>query len=277
MLSTRCGGAVGRSTPEDISTPQRLSQGIMSRVTAFSLPENLVDSVLADGSPQREAWLATLPNMVAEYAERWSLDVGSPYQPGGRCAWVAPVRDLTGRNLVLKVAWSNDEAIHEADGLRAWAGNGTVLLHDHAGGEATDVLLLERCHPGTPLGQARLEPDQDLIVAGLLHRLWQAPVGGRGFRPLQEMCDAWAVEFEQRVNDAPGALDPGLARTGSSCSGLFPPPGIARCCCAPTCMPGTFSPPNANRGWSSTPSPTSATRPTTRYSTCSTATNRQGR
>jgi hypothetical protein len=139
----------------------------------LSLPENLVDSVLADGSPQREAWLATLPNMVAEYAERWSLDVGSPYQPGGRCAWVAPVRDLTGRNLALKVAWSHDEAIHEAEGLRAWAGNGTVLLHDHAGGEAADVLLLERCHPGTPLGQARLEPDQDLIVAGLLHRLWQ--------------------------------------------------------------------------------------------------------
>ncbi|GAA0907543.1 streptomycin 6-kinase [Virgisporangium aurantiacum] len=190
-----------------------MAQGIMSRVTGFSLPENLVDSVLADGSPQREAWLATLPHMVAKYADRWSLDVGSPYRPGGRCAWVAPVRDPAGRDLVLKVAWSHDEAIHEADGLRAWAGNGAVLLHDHAGGEATDVLLLERCYPGTPLGQARLEPDQDLIVAGLLHRLWQAPVGGRGFRPLQEMCDAWAVEFE-RVNDAPGALDPGLARTG---------------------------------------------------------------
>ncbi len=168
----------------------------------------------ADRSPLRDGWLAALPQVVAEYAERWSLEFEPPYQPGGRCAWVAPVRDRAGRDLVLKVAWTHDEAIHEADGLRAWAGNGAVLLHNHAVSEATTVLLLERCRPGTPLGEAVPEPDQDHIVAGLLRRLWQAPAGGHGFRPLQVMCDAWAVEFEQRLTDAPGVLDPGLARAG---------------------------------------------------------------
>lgn len=28
------------------------------------------------------------------------------------------------------------------------------------------------------------------------------------------MCDAWAVEFEERLAESPGQLDPGLARSG---------------------------------------------------------------
>jgi streptomycin 6-kinase len=185
----------------------------MGRV-AITLPDNLVDSVRCDPSPRRVAWLDAVPGLVATYADRWSLDLEPPYQPGGRCAWVAPAHDRAGRDVVLKVAWPHDEATHEADGLRAWAGTGAVRLYDHAADESTTVLLLERCHPGTCLGDALPEPEQDHIVAGLLRRLWQAHTGGYHFRPLQVMCDAWAAEFHQRLAGTPGLLDPGLARAG---------------------------------------------------------------
>jgi streptomycin 6-kinase len=183
-------------------------------MVAHPLPVNLLDSVRADKSPEREAWLAALPAVVAEFTARWSLRLGPPYQPGGRSAWVAPGRDQTGRDVVLKVAWTHDEALQEADGLRAWAGHGAVLVYDSGAAEATTVLLLERCCPGTTLGQALPEPEQDEIVAGLLRRLWQTPTGGHRFRPLQAMCDLWAREFDGRLAAAPGALDVGLARAG---------------------------------------------------------------
>jgi streptomycin 6-kinase len=124
----------------------------MGEVTAFVLPENLVDSVRSDRSAQRDAWLAALPRLVDEFARRWSLTLGPPFQPGGRCAWVAPARDRAGRDLVLKLAWRHEEAIHEADGLRDGDGDGAVRLRDHATDDSTSVLLLERCHPGTSLG-----------------------------------------------------------------------------------------------------------------------------
>jgi streptomycin 6-kinase len=178
------------------------------------MPVNLLDSVRTDQSPERVAWLAGLPAVIAEFAERWSLRIGQPFQPGGRCAWVAPARDDTDRDLVLKVGWCHDEALHEPDGLRAWAGDGAVLLYDSGLGETSLVLLLERCRPGTALGQKRPEPDQDEIVATLLPRLWRAPTDGYPFRPLQAMCDAWASEFEQRLATGPTVLDPGHARTG---------------------------------------------------------------
>ncbi len=183
----------------------------IASVAAFVLPANLVDSVRTDPVPHRREWLCVLPGIVVDLAER---GLGEPYQPGGRCAWVAPVRDVTGQDLVLKVAWRHDEAAHEADGLRAWAGQAAVRLHDSEVFDSTSVLLLERCHPGTTLAAALPEPEQDEVVAGLLRRLWAAPTDGCPFRPLQVMCNAWAVEFEEKLAASAGLLDPGLARAG---------------------------------------------------------------
>jgi streptomycin 6-kinase len=183
-------------------------------VAAIVLPTNLVDSVRSDLVPERREWLRCLPEIVGELAQRWSLRLGSPYQPGGQCAWVAPARTASGQDLLLKVAWRHDEAAHEADGLRAWAAQGTVRLHDSDVFDSTSVLLLERCRPGTALAAALPEPEQDEVIAGLLRRLWSAPTDGHGFRPLQVMCDTWAAEYQARLAGSTGALDPGLARAG---------------------------------------------------------------
>jgi streptomycin 6-kinase len=185
----------------------------MVGVAAFVLPVNLVDSVRTDPVSERREWLRVLPGIVVELAERWSLRLGQPYQPGGRCAWVAPVRNIAGRDLVLKVAWRHDEATDEADGLRAWAGEGAVRVYDSDVFDSTSALLLERCHPGTTLSQVLPEPEQDEVVAALLQRLWSAPTDGYPFRPLQVMCDAWAAEFKEKFTASVG-LDPGLARAG---------------------------------------------------------------
>jgi hypothetical protein len=63
-----------------------------------------------------------------DLACRWSLRLGPPFQPGGAASWVAPARTAAGDRVVLKVGWWHDEAAHEADGLRAWDGAGTVRL-----------------------------------------------------------------------------------------------------------------------------------------------------
>ena len=78
------------------------------------------------------------------------------------------------------------------------------------------ALLIERCVPGTPLGRVLPEPEQDLVVTGLLRRLWAQPHEGYPFRPLAQMCQAWADAFEAEyaTAGAPGRIDPGLARAG---------------------------------------------------------------
>jgi streptomycin 6-kinase len=183
-------------------------------VAPLTLPKNLVEWAAEDLFPERRNWVAGLPGTLAELADRWSLRVGEPYQPGGLASWVAPVWDAAGRELVLKVGWHHVEAAHEADGLRAWHGAGAVLLHDAYVFGATSALLIERCRPGTTLKLAASEPEQDLVVAGLLQRLWTASPDAYPFRSLQVMCDEWASEFEHRLAASPGLLDWGLARAG---------------------------------------------------------------
>jgi streptomycin 6-kinase len=164
------------------------------------------------------AWITGLPQLVTGLADRWSLRVGEPFQPGGQCSWTAPVTGPAGAGLVLKVGFRfpGGEERDEAAGLRIWDGNGAVRLHDAAETDSAYALLVERCQPGTPLGQVLPEPEQDQVVAGLLRRLWAQPHTAYPFRPLAQMCAAWAGEFERDYAAASPAdrIDPGLARAG---------------------------------------------------------------
>jgi streptomycin 6-kinase len=184
----------------------------------FAVPRYLAETAARE--PGLRDWLAGLPAEVARLAELWSLRVGEPFQPGGQCAWVAPATDWSGADLVLKVGFGfpGGEERDEAAGLRAWAGNGTVRLHAACTTRSTRALLVERCRPGTELGAALPEPEQDEVVAALLRRLWAAAPGDYVFRPLADMCDAWATEFEADYAAASPAaqLDPGLARAGTA-------------------------------------------------------------
>src|SRR5215213_5975330 len=133
-------------------------------MTDSPLPRDLLEAAQQEG---RAAWLATLPGTVGRLSRRWSLTVEAPFMPGGQTAWVAPVRDRAGAERVLKVGWRHPEAEHEADGLRAWAGQGAIQLYGVDRGADTVALLLERCRPGISLAVVP-EPEQDGVVAGLL-------------------------------------------------------------------------------------------------------------
>lgn len=153
--------------------------------------------------------------MVASVAAEWGLELGDPYEPGGQCAWVAPARDPTGRDLVLKVGWRHREAEHEADALRFWDGDGAIRCFGARTLADTTALLLERCEPGAHLNRSVPEPEQDTVLAGLLRRLWaRQPPDGPPFASLTAMCDDWARSFELDFATDSRGLDPGLARTG---------------------------------------------------------------
>jgi streptomycin 6-kinase len=96
------------------------------------------------------------------------------------------------------------EAQHEADGLRFWNGDPTVRLIE--ADDELGAMLLERCEPGTSLRELP-EPEQDVVLAKLLHRIWRTPPAGHSFRPLSEMIEHWIGEtLEQQAEWADEAL-----------------------------------------------------------------------
>jgi len=162
-------------------------------------------------APDRAAWLARLPDVLRQVERRWSLRVGAPFDDGA-CSWVAPVSCPSG-SAVLKIAMPHMEGDHEIAGLRFWDGDPTVLLLE--ADEALGAMLLERCDPGTPLSSVH-EAEQDLVIAGLLKRLWRAPAAPHPFRPLSAMISSWSAETRAQLHCAP---DAGLVGEGLSAFG----------------------------------------------------------
>lgn len=160
-------------------------------------------------TPERASWLRRLPDSVWALKDRWSLSLGEPFEGvDGSCAWEAPVTRGDGTSAVLKMSMPHTEGEHESQGLRFWGGDPTVRLLE-ADGEL-GAMLLERCEPGTALS-ALLEPEQDLIIAGLLRRMWRLPAKPHPFRPLEAMLDAWSAETLAYIQRWP---DAGLVREG---------------------------------------------------------------
>src|SRR5580700_2206943 len=137
---------------------------------AFTVPNRLAANCRK--TPQRAAWLDQLPHTLRDLERRWSLTLGAPFNEETSCAWAAPVWLADGTSAVLKLGMPHMESLHEIQGLRFWDGDPTVRLlktDDDLG-----AMLIERCQPGTAL-RALPEIEQDLVIAGLLRRLWRSP------------------------------------------------------------------------------------------------------
>jgi streptomycin 6-kinase len=121
---------------------------------------------------------------------------------------VAPATLAGGAPAVVKLGMPHMEGAHEIQGLRFWNGDPTVRLLD--ADDELAAMLLERCQPGTPL-RVLPEPEQDVVIAGLLRRLWRTPSAPHAFRPLSALMDFWS---EETLADAAHWPDEGLVREG---------------------------------------------------------------
>lgn len=160
-------------------------------------------------TPEKIAWLESLPAAVATLKDRWGLRLGEPYEQEVSCAWVAPATLEDGTLAALKLGLPHMEAGEEIEGLRFWDGEPTVRLLE--ADKALNALLLERCEPGAAL-RSLPEPEQDVILAGLLRRLWRTPPSPHPFRPLAEMMVCWSEESLAAAHTWPDA--------GLACEGL---------------------------------------------------------
>lgn len=118
--------------------------------------------------------------------DEWDLTLGDPFE----YAFVSlpiGVKLSDGTDAVLKIQYPHDESDHEATALAQWDGDGAVRLF--AEDPSRNALLIERCIPGSHLGQAE-EPDKVQVLIDLLPRLWRP--AGKPYRSLEEEAKCWA-------------------------------------------------------------------------------------
>lgn len=162
----------------------------------FPIPASLAASCAR--FPDRGAWLDRLPLTVRALTREWSLVLGDPFDGDDvSCGWVAPARRADGSNAIFKIGMPHMEGEHEIAGLRLLDGEPTVRLLKAE--DTLNAMLLERCEPGGSL-RTLFQPEQDVVIAGLLKRFWRTPPAGHPFRPLSTMINHWMEET--RANEA---------------------------------------------------------------------------
>ena len=149
---------------------------------------------------------------------RWELTLGSPFQPGGECSWTAPARDAAGRDLVLKVGWTHDEGRDEARkpaGLGR-SGHGAAVRRPRR--RRHDQPCCSNAPGPAPSWAARCpRRSRTASSPGCCGGSGSSRRPATAFRPLTEMCEAWAREHEE--HPAPHASTPASSRPGWSSGG----------------------------------------------------------
>lgn len=152
------------------------------------IPKDFTDTVLSWGDDHATRWLLGLPELYAEYLDRWDLTPdGAPLN--GFVSVVQPVRRADGTPAMLKLGLTHEESEHEWYALSIWDGHGAVRLLDH---DADDgVLLLERLRPETLATQPI---EQALTIAGTLRERLLRPAPPQ-LRTLRANAARWAEEL----------------------------------------------------------------------------------
>jgi streptomycin 6-kinase len=119
------------------------------------------------------AWLADLPEHVADLERRWAIKVGQSCS-GGTEAFVAEARTDDGRGVILKIPISGiDPNCQEMRTLRAARGKGYARLI--RADEDGTALLIEKL--GAQLHELGLPADRQIeIICITLQEAWMAPM-----------------------------------------------------------------------------------------------------
>jgi streptomycin 6-kinase len=155
--------------------------------TALRIPDRLAHIVVSAFGDVGRDWLARLPSLVADAASAWQLEVGGPFEPGGNVGWVAPVRRADGSDAVLKIECPGHRNPWAARGLQHWAGRGAVRLLD--ADEVAQVLLLERCVPGTNGDELDVGTANERVASVLAELHAVEPPAAHEFEPLATMVE----------------------------------------------------------------------------------------
>lgn len=128
----------------------------------WEVPEAFRKRMAAD--PGQARWVAGLPNVAANLAERWELrSDGTPWS--GYMSTVWPVRTTEDDLRVLKISWLDGGTRAEPIALQAWAGMAAVDLVEHD--ESAGAMLLQRLNGDQTL-ETLPDIDQACAVIGTL-------------------------------------------------------------------------------------------------------------
>jgi streptomycin 6-kinase len=154
----------------------------------MEFPEGLQRRVVGVYGERGAEWWEALPGLVEEFAERWRLVLGQPYEVCSLSYVVRAVR-ADGARVVLKLSVPEPWVADEAAALSFFGGRGAVRLE--AVEAARGALLLERAEPGDHLARLCERDDRaaTIVAAGVMRELCRTAPDGHALPRLAKWLE----------------------------------------------------------------------------------------
>jgi streptomycin 6-kinase len=136
----------------------------------MAIPESFQQSMFRYYGQKGLDWLGTLPSLLDEFSQRWSLTLLPPFEPLSY-NYIVPAITAESRDTVLKTGFPNPELLTEIYALRHYAGQGSAQLLES--NTEKQIMLLERIRPGKNLFDLDDDQQSTLIAAQLMQQLWK--------------------------------------------------------------------------------------------------------
>ncbi|WTO36609.1 aminoglycoside phosphotransferase family protein [Streptomyces achromogenes] len=177
----------------------------------IDIPGELAETQERYNGAAGKAFIAALPDLAAEFLDRWGLRLDGPSM-NGVSALVLPVVRADGVRAVLKLQLLDEESEGEPVALRAWDGDGAVRLLDHD--PDTGTMLLERLDERRMPAHLADTREAVLVIARLLAHLtsFPAPPG------LRRLGDITARMLERTPRALDRIPDPEARRIVADCA-----------------------------------------------------------
>lgn len=148
-----------------------------------------------------EDWLESLPSLLNEASQKWSLTLHQPFDDMAY-HYVTPATRADGREVVLKVGVPNRELIDEINALRSYNGIGAVNLLE--ADPELGTMLLERLVPGNAVINLRDDELATQVAIEVIVELHKAEAASPDFPTVAD----WAEGFTRLRNNFDGGTGP---------------------------------------------------------------------
>ena len=163
------------------------------------IPDYFATFIAAYFGERGAAWLVELPDLLAQYAREWALDLLPPFA-GLSFHYVAPVARADGSPAVLKVGVPEEEGRTGIAFLRLCNGDGAVRLLEWD--DEHCALLMERAVPGLTLTNLEDDDAATAIAAEVMRVLWRPVPAPHAFLTVVRRLRAFARVRELHGGDA---------------------------------------------------------------------------
>jgi streptomycin 6-kinase len=167
------------------------------------LPRKFTEVIQGAFRDDGRRWIESLPLIISEIAENWSVEISKNPFPNLSYHYVVPCVCADGRRAVVKIGFPGEaKAIRsEAETLKFLDGDGAVNLLRFD--ERRFAMLLERLEPGENLKQVCRGDDQRAvdIAIGAMRKFWREPPANHDVPTLEEWFEG--LKRAEKINFAP--------------------------------------------------------------------------